>query len=803
MRIKTYGCSRFAGLKDVELEFTEGLNVLLGPNESGKSTVVEGIFSTLFTDIKLKQSSRAGRDFFFRFLPRPAGDYIDGVLILETEGGDYRLSKKWGSSEGAELKTPKGTILRNGKDINEELAKILLFGEGTYSNLVFAKQREIKSALSNILESEEVTRVAGDVLRMALMELSGISIDEIQRRLEGELEDVFRRWDEEKNYPENNKGISNPYKNALGKVIESYYKKEELKVLMDSAEKAEKNFEYISGELKAHEEKLIEIEEEKTALEKVESSVNSRQIINLKIQKIEGELTGLFEANGNWPKVEMEVAGANEKLQKLREEKQNLNEQLRKTKKAREAQTLIRKLEKVKALDMKLHERKEKLTQIPNVTRDDIEGLSKIQREMQGFEAAMRGGKLRGKIKSSGGKPLFITKDLEDKKEAQGTEFEAGAFIRIEYGDELEIEIQAADLDMEKLKEDYHVAKDSLAHALLKLQVESIEAGRLAQEKAKEINGEIAMLKRERELVLGGTTLDEMKEQIAEAGDISQIASAEEIETELGKVQEQELEIMSSVKAGEDKLLQWKDKFKDKNQLLDFLTDKKIDKREQEKALAELKPLPEGFATEEEFKDRLGWLKDEAREKRAKLEDLKSAYFEAKSLLPEETFEEYKAQYLQAETEFEKQREKGKKLRLIERVFHETKERLGQNPMEPLEAEFFRLLGAVTSGRYQKGKVGENFNIKLESREGEIPVELLSAGTYDSVVLALRFSMFKSIFGDNKSCLIMDDCLVDLDPERKIEAVSIIKEFAKDHQIIYTTCDPNTAGMLSSNVINL
>ena len=803
MRIKTYGCSRFAGLKDAELEFTEGLNVLLGPNESGKSTVVEGIFSTLFTDIRLKQSSRAGKDFFFRFLPRPAGDYIDGTLTLETEEGDYQLSKQWGSSEGAELKTPKGTVLRNAEDIKEELAKILVFGEGTYSNLVFAKQREIKSALSNILENEEVTGVIGDVLRMALMELSGISIDSIQRRLEGELEDVFKRWDEEKNYPENNKGISNPYKNGLGKVLESYYKKEGLKILMESAEKAEKDFEDISGELRTHEEKFKGIEEEKTALENVEASVNSRQIINLKIQKIDGECEALFNANVNWPRVEMEVTGANEKLQKLSEEKENLTDQLRKTKKASEAKNLIKKLEKIEALDRKLIEAEEKLAQIPNVTKEDIARLTKIQGEMQGFEAAMRGGKLRGKIKSSGAKPLYITKDLEDKKEAQGTEFEAGAFVRIEYGDELEIEIQAADLDMGKLKEEYEAAKSSLADSLLKFGIESIEAGRLALEKAKELKGEIVMLKREKEMVLGGITLDEMKDQIAEAGDISQVVSAEEIEKELEKVQKQELDIMSSMKAGRDKLVQWKEKFEDKNRLLDLLTDKKIDKREQEKALAELKPLPEGFVTEEEFKDRLGWLKEEARDRRAKLESLRSDYFEAKSLLPEETFEEYKAQYLQAEAEFGKLQEKGKKLRLIEKVFHETKKKMGQNPMEPLEAEFFRLLGTVTSGRYQKGKVGENFNLKLENREGEIPVELLSAGTYDSVVLALRFSIFKSIFGDNKSCLIMDDCLVDLDPERKIKAVGIIKEFAKDHQVIYTTCDPNTASMLSNKVINL
>ncbi|HCS09976.1 MAG TPA: hypothetical protein DIV40_00840, partial [Clostridiales bacterium] len=39
---------RFAGIKDVSVEFKDGLNVILGSNESGKSTLVEGIHSVLF-----------------------------------------------------------------------------------------------------------------------------------------------------------------------------------------------------------------------------------------------------------------------------------------------------------------------------------------------------------------------------------------------------------------------------------------------------------------------------------------------------------------------------------------------------------------------------------------------------------------------------------------------------------------------------------------------------------------------------------------------------------------------------------
>ncbi|MDD4089317.1 MAG: hypothetical protein PHP29_06470 [Tissierellia bacterium] len=37
---------------------------------------------------------------------------------------------------------------------------------------------------------------------------------------------------------------------------------------------------------------------------------------------------------------------------------------------------------------------------------------------------------------------------------------------------------------------------------------------------------------------------------------------------------------------------------------------------------------------------------------------------------------------------------------------------------------------------------------------------------------------------------------MDLDPNRKETAVKLISQFAKKHQIIFTTCNPDTANLL-------
>ena len=53
MRIKSVECEQFAGIKEKEIEFEKGLNLIVGANESGKSTMVDLIYQILFKDSKI------------------------------------------------------------------------------------------------------------------------------------------------------------------------------------------------------------------------------------------------------------------------------------------------------------------------------------------------------------------------------------------------------------------------------------------------------------------------------------------------------------------------------------------------------------------------------------------------------------------------------------------------------------------------------------------------------------------------------------------------------------------------------
>lgn len=80
---------------------------------------------------------------------------------------------------------------------------------------------------------------------------------------------------------------------------------------------------------------------------------------------------------------------------------------------------------------------------------------------------------------------------------------------------------------------------------------------------------------------------------------------------------------------------------------------------------------------------------------------------------------------------------------------------------------------------------------------------MLSYGTYDAAALALRFAIFDNLFSNYGGFIILDDCLVNLDPRRRKNAIDLINQYQKKYQIIYTTCDPERAAEFEANIINI
>ena len=81
MKLKEVQCDQFAGLNRNDpastIKFGDGLNLIVGDNEQGKSTMVDLIYYLLFKDVKL--DTRSDKEFIARYFPQKTTGRAENV----------------------------------------------------------------------------------------------------------------------------------------------------------------------------------------------------------------------------------------------------------------------------------------------------------------------------------------------------------------------------------------------------------------------------------------------------------------------------------------------------------------------------------------------------------------------------------------------------------------------------------------------------------------------------------------------------------------------------------------------------
>jgi exonuclease SbcC len=227
-------------------------------------------------------------------------------------------------------------------------------------------------------------------------------------------------------------------------------------------------------------------------------------------------------------------------------------------------------------------------------------------------------------------------------------------------------------------------------------------------------------------------------------------------------------------------------------------------RKQKEKALSELKPLPAEMDHIDTFIRRYEEMESKLTEVRARHHELIQDRIRLEGRAPDRSLEEIERDLAEAAERFDGELRNGMAIARIKQRMEGLLEEMDRTTYTGLEEEVSDLLQKMTAGRYRDVVMDEVIPHGFRRKDGVVmPYDNLSTGTKDLLGIALRIAITKQFLGEKRGFVIMDDPLVDLDPDRQWKAAEAIKDFAGDKQLIILTCHPSHARLLGGNQIEL
>ena len=784
MKIRIVKSDQFAGLLDKEAKFSDGLNLVVGDNETGKSTLVDLLYSILFQNSKL--SRKTDSEFINKYFPKnasgPQGDTIDGTVVFETEEGTYRLKKEWDFDGGSvRLTLPDGTKVRSDERINEIIRDLLTHERGVYSEIVFASQKReqmavesIMTALANKKKDEDLsnTREAlTSVLNQAVLETGGVSIDLIEKKLDEKITKLDGNWDFDYDLPKGGRkrGIENQWARNRGEILEAYYAMETIRADMDNAKNAEEAVEACKEELKELEESkssqeasLQEFRKYAQILEKADSLKTS---IEEKTDLLE-EREEILEA---WPDADADLKHAQDLKQ--RKAFAEIHDQYVNAEKARKAYEAAA----------------EALKNLKEVNTEDVTKAQRAERAVQSAESRINGMNLEAALKLTGKMPVEIrTVSNDEPIDLSSGRIHITEAVVISIPGVMEMELMPKGTDLKAVKKELNDSRKILTDIFQNYEVNDLEELREAEEAYSEAAELAEDCKADLERILAGETWNALKKSHSKVP--ADIETTDEIDEMIEELCEYE-SIDEFIGALRSRIQEYTKKYNSAADLKKLIKEEKAKLKKLQDELNSIGDIPEEFREIDDPEEYEEECTEAIEDLERQIKDSSAGYQEAYRRLYEKSSEEYADELSAAEAVFEAKKREYDHWDHIRSVFHAMKNQNKGNPAAGIEEKFREYLSVITDGTVKLSDMDEKMFVSLESGEHALSYDILSEGTKDTISLAFRLAMLEHLFPEGNGLAVFDDPFTDMDPTRVKHACELIKKFAEKNQVIFVTCD--------------
>lgn len=118
-----------------------------------------------------------------------------------------------------------------------------------------------------------------------------------------------------------------------------------------------------------------------------------------------------------------------------------------------------------------------------------------------------------------------------------------------------------------------------------------------------------------------------------------------------------------------------------------------------------------------------------------------------------------------------------------------AKNNLSNQYVGGVEQNFAAYVHELLGNDFSKALVDHDLTIHVDEKGEAREIDYFSAGTVDSVMLCMRLALIDALFKQEKPFVLLDDPFVNLDDKHTERALEMLKEIAKNKQVVYMVCN--------------
>ncbi len=806
MIVRRLRVSPFGFFADREVRFLPGLNVVVGPNEAGKSTLFHAIRSSL---LRTKMPRNKFAQLLERFLPAGGGDTLRVELEFEAQGGAYLLRRKWGPHPASELTLPGGGSLTDEDAVSAKLESILPARPGTFWKVLMTGQAELMATIDSLKkEASDSLSDLDNTLRAAVLETGGVSVDRFRELLSRELARSDSRWDAARGAPEDGRGIERPWKKEVGEILAACYARETATAAHRAARRHEDELDGLNAALRQASADAADAQRFLSDNGKAAGDARERIILEARLQAIRAGAEKLKRAGREWPVSESRAAELQKAIASLEERRPVLERERDDAARAEKARKLAERLQRISRRAAALKKAREKLAGFPSLDRKELEKIREASRAVELLQKGAESGRLSVTVTAKEDLVVSVQQDnlpagRRELQKGKTESFEAAGRLRITH-QAMEMEVRSADADSERLRRELADGRRRLEALLAAKGVKDPAEAEERCCRGELLGAELEAAERGLEEELAGETLDSMEKLSLSLGPVVETRASAEIEKDLARL---EAEIEGKKREREEllsRIAEWRSEYGTAEKLIDALADSRRGESDLSARIAACAPLPDGFPDASSLIREFEKMQAQAEGHASRRTELLLKKAELEGRAPDVSAEELSAQVEEANARFLQASRRGEALRRVSAVAGRLLEKSDSAVFAGLRGELERIVSSMTADRYRKVPMDGSLPSGLEAESGtRLSWDMLSAGTKDVLALALRLAMAAHFLGEAPGFLMMDDPLVDMDPVRQEAAARALSLFAQKRQLLLFTCHPRHAELFGGNRIEL